>query len=109
MAPVPVNQLVVSPALGVLSLVDGLAFPTASRHTLTSQGRDHCGVNGQLLAAPERKAVRDDIDSSLVRHWHHCVQFGEQLVLLHPSACFPTDASHTNFRGGPLRFQQADP
>ena len=86
-----------------------LAFPTASRHTLTSQGRDHCGVNGQLLAAPERKAVRDDLDSSLVRHWHHCVQFGEQLVLLHPSACFPTDVSHTNFRGGPSRFSTGRP
>ena len=39
----------------------------------------HPGVNGELFASP---AVRDDLGSSLVRHWHHCVQFGEPLVLL---------------------------
>ena len=56
---------------------------------------------------PLQKA--NDPDCALVGHWHHDVQVAEKLVLLRSSACFPTDASHTKFRGSPSEFQQADP
>ena len=102
-APVPVNQFVIP------SLVNGPACKAEYWHTHTGQCWDNCDVNGQLLATPEWKAVRDDLDSALVSPWNNDVQVAEQLILLHTSACFPTHASHTNFRGGPSRFQEADP
>ena len=54
-APVTVCEFVVSAALVVLSLVNGLAWLAAPYHTQTDQCRDHCAVNGQQRATKKGK------------------------------------------------------
>ena len=66
MAPGPGEQLGVPPALVLFRLVDGLPLPATPRHALTCQRRDDGGVNGDLLASPEWKAVGDDLNPALV-------------------------------------------
>ena len=99
--PAHVNRLVVSAALVVLSLVDGLAVPAAPRNTPTT-------VVSMANYLPPQKG-RPFAMTSILRWSVTGTTLFKSRSNCHKSACFPRDASHANFCWGPSWFQQADP
>ena len=83
MAPYPGEQLGLPPALVLFGLVDRLPWPATPRHAPSCQRRDDGGVNGDLLASPEWKAVGDDFNPALFIRLCHNVEIAKKLILLH--------------------------
>ena len=102
MAPCPGEQLGKPTVLVLFRLVDGPPFPATPRHTPTRQRRDDGGVNGDLLASPQWKAVDDDLNPALVICRCHGVEIAKQLVLLHASTCFRAGSGHATPLPGSL-------
>ena len=108
MAPGPSEQLGTPPTLVLFRFVDRLPLPATPCRSPTCQRGDNHGVNDDLLASPERQAVGDDLNPTLVICLHHNVEIAKQLVFLHTSSCFAADSGHAHLDRGPSRLQETD-